>query len=319
MELHLDARIVASNMDLMSLIMGYFKFFALCCYSQSKIMEYFLIFWAIVHVAMLSAISIVITVYYKDVFYVDDTVGAMTDILQLAVPLVSHFVIIVETILKRSQGVDVLRKLREIENSLATFNANVPELKRRSTWNYFIKISITQSICFLFEIYIICSIKNNREWLNHWYASLFSFAATRSEHFYFTLTVDSMKHELNLINLELQNIRNGHKFSQLKIFKGDSRHRRIVTLKKCYNTLWEISFIVEKRFGWSQFFNITSNFLCLTVNLYWNFVAIYFQSNPNWKESLMGTCPPLITIFILLNSCEECLKEVKVENNLNFH
>lgn len=295
----------------MSITLGYFQFCALCFYSKSKILEYFLIFWGFVNIAMLLTISIVISVYYKDVFYINDAVGSMTDIMQLAVPIITHFVIIIESIRKRNMGMEILRQFENIEDALSTFNPSISELKRCSIRNYFIKIAITQGVCLFLEIYIISSIKNNREWLNHWYASLFSFSATRSEHLYFTLTVDSMKNVMNSINLELKNIKNGHKFRKLIVSKGDSRHRRIITLKKCYNKLWEISCIVEKRFGWSQFLNISSNFLCLTVNLYWNFVAIYFQSNPNWKESLMGTCPPLITIFILLNSCEECLKEVK--------
>lgn len=312
MELHFDANIVALNMKLMSIIMGYFKLFALCCYSKSKIVEYFLIFWGIIHIGILIGISIVVIVNYKSVFYMNDAVGAITDILQFAVPVFSHFTIIIQSILKRSVAVNIWRKFKEIENFLSTFNPSIHQQKRRAIKTYFIKILIAQSTCLFLEIFIISSIKNNLEWRNHWYASLFTFAATRSEHFFFTLTVDRMRHIIHLINMELENIRSSHKFKHLIVVKGDSRHKRLVTLKKCYNILWEISSLVEECFGWSQFLNITSNFLCLTVNLYWNFVAIYFQSNPYWKESIMGTCPPLITIFILLNSCERCLKEVNI-------
>lgn len=318
MELHFDAIIVTSNMKLMSIILCYFRFCALCCYSKSKIYEYFLIFWALVHIGLLVGISVVVIINFKSVFYVDDAIGAITDILQLAVPIFSHFAIIIESISKRSLGVDVWRKFKEIENSLCTFNPNIYQRKERAVRNYFIKIVSTQAICLFLEIFIISNINNNLEWRNHWYASLFSFVVTRSEHFFFTLTVDRMRYAMHLINSELTNIRSSHKFRHLIVFKGDSRHRRLVTLKKCYNRLWEISCLVEKCFGWSQFLNISSNFLCLTVNLYWNFVAIYFQSNPNWKESLMGTCPPLITIFILLNSCERCLQEVCIAINFSF-
>lgn len=314
--LHFDENIVTFNMKLMSIIMGYFKFCALCCYSKSKICEYFLIFWGFVHIGILIGISVVTILNYKSIFYIYDAVGAMTDISQLAAPVFSHFVIIIESIWNRSLGVEIWCKFQEIENALSTFNPHIYEQKQRAIRNYFVKILTTQCICLFLEIYIMSSITNNLEWRNHWFASLFSFVVTRSEHFFFTLTVDRMRYIMNLISSELINIRNGHKFRHLKVFKGDSRHKRLITLKKCYNRLWEISCSVEKCFGWSQFLNIFSNFLCLTVNLYWNFVAIYFQSNPYWKESLMGTCPPLITIFILLNSCEKCLKEVCSSNRI---
>lgn len=309
-EPHFDAESIADNMMLMSIIMGYFKFCALCCYSKSKIIECCLMIWGIIHIVTLTAISVVVFLNYKSVFYVNDAVGAMTDILQWAVPVFSHFAIIIEAMSNRSLGIDIWRKFKEIETTLSTFNPTIYQHKLRAIRNCFVKILLAQSVCLFFEIYIISTVKNNREWLNHWYASLYSFVATRSEHFFFILTVDEMKHVMNLISLELKNVRNSHKFKHLTVFKGDSRHRRLVTLKKCYSRLWEISCIVEKYFGWSQFLNISTNFLCLTVNLYWNFVAIYFQSNPYWQQSLMGTCPPLITLFILLNSCEKCITEV---------
>lgn len=314
--IHFDARTVAANMKLTSLIMGYFKFCALCFYSESKVAEYLLTIWGIIHIAIIAGISVVVMLYYKSVFYVNDAIGAMTDILQWAVPAISHFTIIVEAMSKRTLGMSIWRKFKEIENSLSTFNPTIYQQKQRAIQSSFIKIFVTQAICLFFEIFIISSIKNNVEWRNHWYASLFSFVATRSVHFFFIFTVDKMKYAMKLINSELTKIRISHKFRHLKVFKGDSRHKRLVILKKCYSQLWEISCNVEKYFGWSQFLNISTNFLCLTVNLYWNFVAIYFQSNPNWIQSLMGTCPPLITLYILLNSCEKCLNEVSCKSQI---
>lgn len=309
-ELHFDVKIIALNMKLMSIIMGYFKFFALCSHSKSKITEYFLLVWGIIHILVIVGISTVVIVYYEKVFYVNDGVGALTDFLQLAVPCFSHFIIIIESMSTKRMGVEIWCKFKEIENVLSTFNPNVNNQKKRAIRNYFIKIFTIQFICLFLEIFIMSNIGNNIEWSNHWFASIYSFVVTRSEHFFFILIVDMMRHTMNSINSELINIKSSHKFRHVTVFGGDSRHKRLIVLKKCYNRLWEISCLVERCFGWSQFLNITSNFLCLTVNLYWNFMAIYFQSNPHWKESIMGTCPPLITLIVLLNSCEKCLKMV---------
>lgn len=302
-------------MELMPILMGYFKFCALCCYSRSKMVENCLIIWGITHIVVLIGLSIVVIIYYESVFYIDDGVGAITDISQWAVPVFTHFVIITQSIANKSLGVELWHKFKEIETFLSKFNPNIYQQRHRATQNYFIKMFITQVTCFSLEIFIIARIENNVEFRNHWYASLFSFAITRTEHFFFVLMVDLMRHIMNMINSELIHIRNNHKFRYLIIFKGDSRHKRLIVLKKCYNRLWEISYLVEKYFGWSQFLNVTANFLCLTVNLYWNFVAIYFQTNPYWKESIMGTCPPLITIVMVLNSCEKCLKVVSSNSN----
>lgn len=129
-------------MKLMSIIMGYFKFCALCCYSKSKKIEYFLIIWGISHIVALIGISVVVVIYYEKVFYVDDGVGAIIDILQWAVPVFSHFTIIIESISTKGMGVDVWSKFKEIENLLSVFNPNIYQLKRLAIRNYFIKIFI---------------------------------------------------------------------------------------------------------------------------------------------------------------------------------
>lgn len=85
--------------------------------------------------------------------------------------------------------------------------------------------------------------------------------------------------------------------------------RCLLAMRRCHADLWLAQRLTNEAFGWTALATVTANFVCLSVNLYWNYVALYFGSNPYWMESLLGSVPLVTSLWTLCWSCElvECV------------
>lgn len=60
-------------------------------------------------------------------------------------------------------------------------------------------------------------------------------------------------------------------------------HLRMIYAKKCYNMLLGVLKKVNHRFENSIVVTNFNNFLCITIDLYWNFSTLYFGGNRYWQ------------------------------------
>lgn len=82
-------------------------------------------------------------------------------------------------------------------------------------------------------------------------------------------------------------------------------------IRKNHGRMWLVSERMNGAFGWALLTTITANFVCLSVNLYWNYAALYFGSNRFWLESLLGSLPLTAEVVVLCYSCEEWQRAVR--------
>lgn len=287
-------------------ILFYFQLFAVCAFAPQKsiIIERLLIGWCIINFLILATISSLVVYYYKYIFFDSDAIGALTDVMQLAAPFCAHYIIIIESLYTKSKRLHVWQLMNQVDYSLtATLKINTSKMVRLGMKRYFIKAMLTQVICIATEIRIMAYIYPNLEWSRLWYAKFFTFSACRSNHLFYIFFVDMVKIRMEIIGEALLNL------NRLWFVGGNSgklQLRQLAVLKEAYTKLWNASQIIDIVFGWSVLINVTANFVCLSVNLYWNYAAMYFGSNPYWLESLMGSAPLIFILAVLCYSCEEC-------------
>lgn len=293
----------------------YFQLFAVCAFipRKSTIIERLLIGWCIINVLILSTISIVVVYYYKYIFFDNDAIGAITDVMQLAAPFFAHYIIIMESLYTRSKRLHIWQILNKVDLSLtATLKINTTRIIRLGMKRFFIKALLTQLICIVTEVRIMAYIYPNLEWSRMWYAKFYTSNTCRSGHLFYIFFVDMVKIRMEIIGEALFNL------NRLRFLGGSSgklQLRQLTVLKEAYTKLWNASQVVDVVFGWSVLINVTANFLCLSVNLYWNYAALYFGSNPYWMESLMGSAPLIFILAVLCYSCEDCHGKVNTVSN----
>lgn len=268
-------------------------------------------------ILILLVISIISGIYAEYIFFISDAVGTFTDVMGFVGPAFAHFVILFEVLARRNLHRSIWDRFKQIDLQLNRISTIVDAFNHNNFISFSKILLLVQIIAFGFEIRIMGWIGPNREWSFHWYCSIFSFVICRMQFLLFAFYVHVSMGKFNIINYELRQI----KLNALTGLKSQTERRqmqqlydRLKLLKDVYGTLWFNTELLCEAFGWSQLINMTSYFLSITNNLYWNYVAIYFGTNPFWKESLMCNGPPATTLIALFYVCEECLKQV---NDLN--
>lgn len=304
-------------MILIKLIFWYYQCCSICLFSivsnSTKISQIFLLIWSIVHIILLTTISIIICSYSKLIFFDGDLIGVLTDIIQIAAPFFAHYIVIIASICTIRQQKKIWILFRKIDHELLSLNFFINDFTTFVIRKYFRKSCLIQLICLAIEMRIIIYIGGNNIWRNHWLASIYSLIVCRSFHMWYIFYVDYLHSRIKIINLELIRIGNRHNLIYLRNpMESTATINELRILKRIYSQLWCVNDLMEVSFGWPMLATVTSDFVRCSVNLYWNYATYYFGTNPYWRESLMSSCPIVITFLMLLHSCESCQNTVFV-------
>lgn len=299
-------------MNYLVCVMFYFQFFGMFNLSihRDPGRERLLFYWTWIHLAGLATLTFIIIHFAGKIFFIVDTLGTVADVIQVAAPLLTHYIIIVESLCTRRIRLKILDRMAEVDKlypSLIIARAKQIQIRR-----YFNKLVVTQALCIFFELCIMHGISGNELWTRHWYVSIYVFNICRSQHLFYVYYVDLVKCRLDVVAGELKNV--GSLLHSDDVCVSTVKlYGQIKQAKKAYSSIWEMVQFIEMAFGWSMFSNIISNFICLTVNLYWNYASLlYIKSNIFWKESVMCSFPLIITFYVLFSSCDSCIQTVSL-------
>lgn len=269
----------------------------------------------LLNIVIMIILSIGVTYFAKYIFFISDAIGNLTDTMQVAAPFFAHFIILMEALLSRTKRQKLWQTFINIDQNLSTLlNINVDCMTKMAIRKYFRKALSTLLICAAIELRIMTYITNNKNWRANWYVSIYTKVVCRSFHLFYIFFVDMVKARMEIISAEL------YRFNEVNLcvlrakngIENRDHLRRLKVLRNAHGDLWYAINLMKKSFGWSQLANVVSNFLCSSINLYWNYAAIYyFGSNPYWRESLLATLPPFIILAVLCYSCDDCLRTVK--------
>lgn len=216
-------------------------------------------FCAILNLILLSAIVFCAFKYEEDIFYSRDIIGKFTDIIQLLAPILSHMIVIVESLRTKRQQTKIWNKIIFSNSLLKSVNYRKEEIR------YSIKFFLLNFLSILTEIVILRLEKHDVKYTNLWYCKLYSNIVVRLENLQIILYVDFLGSRLKVINNELRLLSNSSKVA----FIEAKSYEKIKKIKILHSILWDISQTLNTRFGWSLLFSIINYFVCLTVDFYW--------------------------------------------------
>lgn len=285
-------------------IIAFFQALGVCPFldaNQSKF-ETILVLWSVLNFGILTAITY-LAAYYEDEFFIDSNIIiVITQVIQIAAPLFAHYVIIFEALYSRSKRYNIWQSLNKIDDNLATLPPPYHRKLYAATIHRFLRKAISvQGFCTFLDVYVIISVYEIRDWSYHLYATIYTYIVCRSVHLFYIWLVDLVSFRMQIIGEELQRLHWLHSDEQLK---------RLTLLKASYIELWHIANLMDDSFGWSELTNVGANFICSSVNLYWNFMTFYYGTNRYYVETLFSTVPPFVTSAIICFSCDACHKAV---------
>lgn len=273
-----------------STILRCFQLFGIYTFvqSSSKFVHILELLWSFSHICLLTSVVIVTIYNARGIFYMGDLVTALADIIQWAIPITAHFVIIIESLLTRSKRQRFWELLHYVDTKLLTLS---PDNVAKTIQVFAIKTFLCHGLALVIEVTIILRIETNKEWRRQWFASIYSMVVCRSQVLLYVFFVDMLSCRMCAIKNDFHHMA---RFRQSAITSEKFRQ-----LKESLNVIWICLQELNKAFGSSMLLIIVAYFICTCVNMYWNYVSLYFQTNPFLMESLVGSIPPIISLFII--------------------
>lgn len=251
-----------------------------------------LICWPAAHAAVLAALAAYVARHPAYVFFDNDAIGALTDIIQLAAPFAAHFLCLAEAVRTRRLRRRLRQRLQRADRELerACVGQRFDASNAGAMWRYLRKATALFALCAATETRIVAAIGANAVWQHLWSVLLFSLVAQRVQHAQLVWHADEVRWRLQRCAALLE--------QSAAAVDGDCGGVA-EALRRYHSALWLVTEQLNATFGWCTLATVTANFVGLSVNLYWNYVGLYFGSNPFVMESLLGSVPPTLALWVV--------------------
>jgi hypothetical protein len=198
--------------------------------------------------------------YHQTIFNKDSAIGKFTLIIQFAGPFLVHFVCIVDSMLRRKHHKKLFKSWLAIDKLCKQLNIDMEIADKELIQSYAIKFIVLNLVSLLAELRIIVGIYYDKSWFINWCFKLTPFIFGRIAVSQLILFVDFVKNRNKYLNAELEKI---------SLIEDHKNHKRVEAMKKLHNELTVDMKFINKRFGNSILVAVTSNFICLTVSVFW--------------------------------------------------
>jgi 7tm Chemosensory receptor len=145
------------------------------------------------------------------------------------------------------------------------------------------KIIIYMCFTIFIETMVVLNIQTDRQWVNFWYAEIYSLIVTRvryTQHVFFIdlifFTLKDMNRRLSTLTLWTMGAGCERKFAKRNF------HVRLRATMEQFKNLMEMIICVNKIFRWSTVLNVGQHFLEITCELYWIY-AFANSDNFLWR------------------------------------
>lgn len=255
-------------------------------------------------------VSLAISLYYFDyLFDARNPLGLFMDVIQLAIPIGTNFVILLQSISSRELHRKIWQLYVNLENILRTHDILIEQKLRRFLVRYILKLIILVSIGCGVELVIIGIISETSEgWRRQRVLALVPFLGHRLCQLMLMFYIELYREFFEIIIEETNNAVSLSRDTLQKPVKQFILYRKCKCLKNSLNTLWLIIKYINKSFGYSIFVNITMNFIILIVHYYWNFKALFLNTSSNPTASLLCSIPLVAVLLPFIQSCDASIR-----------
>lgn len=280
------------------IILLYFKLCGICHFSHYtqatpvRMKRWFLI-WTLLHICVLTTIVVFTISHIDHIFIMSDMVSAFTDIIQWALPVLSQYITIVESLLTERLRHRFWQHILYMDTHLL----NTSSRRLQCSLNRYIRKAIAMLVTTVsIEVFIIWRIALNSAWRRHFFVSLYTFIICRSQVLFCVYFIDMLKCRTAMMKDRLNEMQSaGKHVNALNMMR---------CYKQCYGMMWQCLQDINKAFGWSLLLTVISCFVCISVGMYWGFTTLYFKTSPFAFESFLSTVPHFLSVYTMFHSVE---------------
>jgi 7tm Chemosensory receptor len=221
-----------------------------------------------------------------------DAVSQLTDVMQLMCPVLAQLVCTVESLTRRNKQKKIFHLALNIDTYLAEIGVDISDENGQLFRHFGTKFLISVVLCTATELTIIyricCGV-----WFQHWCGKFGSFFVDRISDLQFLFHLDYLTSRGKCLNDELLKLLKpvgSSSTNKLLSYERQScdMHQRLRQLKYLHNQYFHLMLKVQKRFAWSILATVMSNFLCLTVGMYWIYANFFYKTEKSYLCKEIG-------------------------------
>lgn len=279
----------------------------------------FLFIWSCFHLFALSSLVLFAIHYAKYIFMLREIITAFTDILQWTLPVLSQYIIIIESLCTVKIQYRFWTRIRYMDQFLLNTSA---QLQDKSINSILIKCVALLASTTAVDLFILFRVKNDKTWRNDLLTSFYTLTICRSQILFYTFFIDTLKYRVQMIILRLKEMK----------YRLKNKTNLLRCCKKSFEIIWKSVEDINRAFGMSNFFEkllffpqfkkiscfffstflgwsllatVISYFICTSIELYWAFESTFFRSGPYIFESFLGIYSYTLCVFVIFYSVEE--------------
>ncbi|XP_052864177.1 uncharacterized protein LOC128270797 [Anopheles cruzii] len=247
------------------------------------------------------ALHAIVATHREVIFFTEYQILNMNDILKYGIQLSAVYAVLINTIVQRGVYRAVWTNLSQLRGTVRK------KLVRAFLRAYLAKFYGYIAFTLFIELQLLGSVLGSAPDMAYWALIAVLHTFIRLRHLFHVFFIDVLKLHLNHLMLRLT--------EETEYAKGlrsaPIRQRsisRLLELKDAYGHLWELNDYINRSFGLSQICNFTANFVQLSCDFYWCYLAVRGFSFGGCKEIFLTLLPTSCLLGILLHSAESCLR-----------
>lgn len=248
--------------------------------NSSKFFNWILIGWSILNVALVGVL-----IFFTCKKFMNDESGLVdfNNILTFSIVALTQFVVLIESLLARNNFLKIWNNVCVADVLIERMIDGYDEVLNNFYKRICIKIISYLITTFVLEMLIIFNVSDDANWTFMWSVCIIPLTVSRLRHLQFAIYIDILSCRFKVIKKELKSIVMFTKMESNQLVEKNSAFveglfKKINEIKKIYNTLWEISLLINTTFGFSQIANFLQNFVQLTCDLYVMYSFLYLNN-----------------------------------------
>lgn len=245
----------------------------------SKIFNWILIAWSLINLVF---VGVLIYFTVKRFMNDDSDLVNFNNILTFSIVALTQFVVLIESLLARNNFLKIWNNVCAADDLIEKMIDGYDEVLNKFYKRICIKIISYLIATFVLEALIIFNVKGDASWTFMWSVCIIPLTVSRLRHLQFAIYIDILACRFQVIKKELKTIVMLTKVQSNELLEKNSSFIealfiKINGIKKIYYTLWEISLLINRTFGFSQISNFLQNFVQLTCDLYVMYSFLYLN------------------------------------------
>ncbi|XP_050329625.1 gustatory receptor 8a-like [Bactrocera neohumeralis] len=268
----------------------------------------FLLLWHCLHFIVFFLVYLWTSVNHDSILYNSDSFGKFNDLLKFIGIIISHFVILTETILCRRQMQQFLLVYTQLHYKWHGSAGGRAEFVLYRI--FFCRSSIFILTVIIVDVTYIQEIGRNRMWVTFFIPFIPSGLICNLRTVQITFFMEILRIEVEHLN---RNVERLVLFSEhnvrVKFQKRDQFVRKICAelqaFMECYQDIYEMSTLLKKAVGRSMTCNYIKDYVMILSECYWSYWMVY--NGENITEYLL-IIPSAVSISLLLITSRNCMR-----------